>query len=190
MVKEKSMKTSNKVVLSGIFLALTMVLPLMVGGIPQIGNMLLPMHIPVLLCGFICGPKYGLIVGFIAPLLKFVLQGVPPLFPVGMSMCLELATYGFVTGLLYRRFAKTTKNIYMDLVVAMILGRVVWGICMLLLLAIKGQVFTFTAFIAGAITTALPGIILQLIIIPVIMVVTTKYFGIETGGETWEKKSL
>lgn len=190
MNKKKLGRTNNKMVLSGIFLALTMVLPLMVGGIPQIGNMLLPMHIPVLLCGFICGPKYGLIVGFIAPLLKFVLQGVPPIMPVGISMCFELATYGFITGILYNKFPKTMKNVYIHLVVAMTLGRVVWGSCMFVLLAVKGQMFTFSAFIAGAVTTALPGIILQLIIIPAIMLVTTRYFGIETGGEVWEKTHL
>lgn len=184
------MNTNRKVVLSGIFLALTIVLPLLVGGVPQIGSMLLPMHLPVLLCGLLCGPKYGLIVGFIAPLLKFALQGVPPLVPVGMSMCFELATYGLVTGLLYQRLPKTIKHTYLALVSAMVLGRVVWGGCMLILLAIKGQAFTFSAFIAGAVTTALPGMMLQLIIIPVIMVVTTRYFGIEAGGQEWEKKNL
>lgn len=174
MVKVENMNPNKKLVLAGIFLGLTMVLPMIVGRIPQIGNMLLPIHIPILLAGFICGPKYGFVIGFIAPLLKFALQGVPPLYPIGISMCFELATYGVITGMLYRKFPKTVKYMYINLISAMILGRVVWGIFMLILLSVKGQVFTFAAFISGAVITAVPGIIIQLILIPVIMILITK----------------
>ncbi len=60
--------------------------------------MLLPMHIPVLLCGLICGWKYGILVGFILPLLRHTIFGMPILFPTGIAMAFELATYGFVIG--------------------------------------------------------------------------------------------
>src|SRR5690625_4487680 len=90
----------SQMVLAAMFLALALVLPFLTGQIPQIGSALGPMHIPVLLSGFFCGPWYGLIVGFIAPLLRFMLFGMPPIMPTGVAMAFELATYGLVTGLL------------------------------------------------------------------------------------------
>jgi riboflavin transporter FmnP len=91
-------KTTRRLVLSAICLALCMVLPLLTGQIQQIGNMLAPMHLPVLLCGFLCGWPGGLAVGFIAPLLRFAVFGMPPIFPTGIAMAFELATYGTVCG--------------------------------------------------------------------------------------------
>ena len=96
-------KSVLKLVYAAVCLALAMVLPLLIGQIPQIGQALSPMHIPVLLCGFLCGWPYGLAVGFIAPLLRGAVFGMPALMPNGISMAFELATYGFVTGILYRR---------------------------------------------------------------------------------------
>ncbi len=84
----------KKLVLSGVFLALALLLPFVTGQIPQIGAALAPMHIPVLLCGFVCGWPFGLVVGFVAPLLRFMLFGMPPIFPTGIAMAFELAAYG------------------------------------------------------------------------------------------------
>ena len=95
-----------KMVLAAMFLALAMVLPFLTGQIPQIGSALCPMHIPVLLCGFFCGPWYALAVGFIAPLLRFLIFGMPPIMPTGIAMCFELATYGFMVGFLYKKLPK------------------------------------------------------------------------------------
>ena len=82
----------SKLVLSGLFLALAFVLPFLTGQVPEIGNMLCPMHIPVLLCGFICGWPYGLLIGFLSPLLRSLILGMPPMFPKAVCMALELAT--------------------------------------------------------------------------------------------------
>lgn len=158
-----------KLVLAGICLALCMVLPFLTGQIPEIGSMLSPMHIPVLLCGFISGPLWAAAVGLIAPVLRFALFGMPPLFPTGVAMCFELAVYGAVSGLLYSRLPKKTVNIYVSLLSAMLLGRIVWGIVRVLLSGVTGSAFTWAAFMAGAFTSAIPGIILHIALIPVIV---------------------
>ncbi len=150
-------------------LALALVLPFLTGQIPQIGSMLCPMHLPVLLCGFLCGWPWGLAVGFIAPLLRSVLFGMPPMVPGAVAMAFELAVYGGMSGWLYRKLPKTIPGIYASLLIAMIAGRVVWGIVRLILSGVTGNGFTFAMFLSGAITTAIPGIILQLVLIPVIV---------------------
>lgn len=160
-----------KTVLSAFFLALAYVLPFMTGQIPEIGAMLCPMHLPVLLCGFFCGWPWGLAVGLVAPLFRSLTLGMPALFPNALCMALELATYGAVAGLLHRLLPKKKPYIYLSLIVAMLLGRLVWGAAMLLLLGISGGAFTLTAFFAGAFTNAIPGIILQLVLIPVLVMV-------------------
>ena len=158
-----------KLVLAAICLALCMILPFLTGQIPEIGGMLCPMHIPVLLCGFLSGPFWAAVIGLIAPVLRFALFGMPPLFPTGIAMCLELAVYGAVCGLLYRRLPKKTVNIYVSLITAMILGRVAWGVVRVLLSGIAGSAFTWAAFMTGAFTSAIPGIILHIALIPVIV---------------------
>lgn len=159
----------QKLALAALCLALCMLLPFLTGQIPQIGNMLCPMHIPVLLCGFLVGPIWGAVVGALAPLLRFVLFGMPPLFPIGVTMCVELAVYGLVSGLLYRRLPRKPLNLYVSLLTAMLLGRIVWGAVRALLSGVSGTPFTWAAFIAGAFTTAIPGIVLHIILIPLIV---------------------
>ena len=154
---------------AGLCLALALVLPFLTGQIPQVGSALCPMHIPVLLCGFLCGWPWGLAVGFIAPLLRSVVFGMPPMIPTALAMAFELATYGAVAGFLYRKLPKTMPGIYASLLAAMICGRMVWGIARLILAGVQGNGFTFAMFLSGAITTAIPGIIVQLILIPVIV---------------------
>ena len=161
----------KKLILSAMFLALGLVLPFLTGQIKEIGNMLLPMHIPVLLCGLICGWQYGLIVGLIVPVLRSFLFSMPVLYPTAVSMAFELATYGFVVGFLYNRSKwHCIISLYRSMLISMVAGRLVWGIVQALLLGIGGNAFTLKAFIAGAFLNAIPGIILQLILIPAIMV--------------------
>lgn len=155
--------------LSAMLLAMALYLPFLTGQIPEIGNMLCPMHLPVLLCGFLCGPMYGLVVGFVSPLLRFLLFGVPPLIPKGISMCFELAVYGFVSGLLYRKLPRKKLSIYIALFGAMTSGRIVWGIARTLFFRLGSSEFGWEAFMAGAFLTAIPGIIVQIILIPVIV---------------------
>lgn len=172
------MSSRNKnlfyLVLAAMFLALAMVLPFLTGQIPQIGNMLCPMHIPVLLCGFFCGPWYGCIVGFIAPLLRFALFGMPPIFPTGVAMCFELAVYGLVSGMLYRRLPKKPVNVYVSLLTAMLAGRVMWGVVRVILYGLGKSEFGWAAFISGAFTTAIPGIILHIVLIPILVIAVKK----------------
>ena len=160
-----------KLVISAVCLALCMVLPFLTGQIPEIGSMLSPMHIPVLLCGFICGPAWAAVVGAVAPLLRFALFGMPPLFPTGVAMCVELATYGAVSGVLYRLLPRKPINVYVSLIAAMLAGRIVWGV---VLSGASGAAFTWAAFMAGAFTQAIPGIILHIVLIPVIVLALQK----------------
>lgn len=172
-------KSNNKkIVISAIFLSLGIALPFFTGQIKEIGDTLLPMHIPVMLCGIICGAKYGLLVGFILPLLRSVTVGMPPIYPNAVWMSAELATYGFVIGLLY--FSSEKKQIwwlYCSLIVSMICGRIIWGITKAFLLGVSGKIFTFEAFITGGIIDSLPGIILQLVVIPVIIKLKDMFIG-------------
>ena len=160
----------RKLVYTALYLAIAMVLPFLTGQIPQIGAMLSPMHIPVLLCGFMCGWPWGLAVGFIAPLLRSVLFGMPALFPTAVAMAFELAVYGGMSGLLYRLLPRKPWAVYAALIIAMIAGRVVWGAIRLVLAGLSGTSFTWALFIAGALTNAVPGIILHLVLIPVLVI--------------------
>lgn len=172
------MNQTKKLVTAAICLALCMVLPFLTGNIPQIGSMLCPMHIPVLLCGFVCGPFYGAVVGASAPLLRFALFGMPPILPTGVAMCFELAAYGMVSGWLYRFLLKKKVNgnlaVYAALITAMITGRIAWGIVRVVLSGAGGYAFTWQAFMAGAFLNAIPGIIIQIILIPVIVLALKK----------------
>ena len=160
-----------KLVLTALFLALCLVLPFVTGGIPTIGNMLLPMHIPVLLCGLLCGWQYGLVIGFVAPLLRSVLFGMPPIYPVALAMAFELAAYGLIIGLVYTALHKRgLAALYGSLLVAMVGGRLVWGVAEVVLLGMAGNAFTLQAFLSGALLTAGPGIVLQLVLIPAVVV--------------------
>ena len=170
-MNEKKKNSVFNLTLAAMFLAVGLVLPFLTGQIPQIGNKLLPMHIPVLLCGLICGWKYGLAVGFVLPPLRYFLFGMPVLFPAGIAMAFELGTYGLAVGLLYSRSRwKCVISLYRSMALAMIAGRVVWGIVQVLLLGIGGSGFTWQMFMAGAFINAVPGIILQFIFIPAVMV--------------------
>ena len=161
----------HKMVLAALFLALAYVMPFLTGQIPDIGSMLCPMHLPVLLCGFICGWPLGLLVGFVAPLLRSLTLAMPPLFPTAVCMAFELAAYGAMAGLSRRLLPKKKPYIYCSLLVAMIVGRLVWGASMLVCTGIHGADFTLSAFLAGAILNALPGIVLQIVLIPVLVMV-------------------
>lgn len=164
-------KTLIDLTLSAMFLAIGLLLPFLTGQIKQIGNMLLPMHIPVLLCGLVCGWKYGLCVGLILPPLRYMLFGMPVIFPTGIAMAFELAAYGAVAGLFYYRSRRRCiASLYFSMAAAMLSGRIVWGIAEIFLLGFGENGFTWNMFFAGAFLNAFPGIILQLVLIPIIMI--------------------
>lgn len=165
----------KKLTLSAMFMAVGIILPMITGQIQQIGSMLLPMHLPVFLCGLICGWQYGAIVGFTLPLLRSLLFTMPPLYPVAIAMAFELCTYGLVAGFLYNRSKwQCVVALYRSMLVAMLAGRIVWGAAEIVLLGLQGSAFTWKAFMAGAFLNALPGIALQLIFVPALMVALNK----------------
>lgn len=175
-------KSINKTVLSAMFLAIGLVLPLLTGQIKEVGDSLLPMHLPVMLCGLICGYKYGAVVGLIMPFLRSVIFGMPPMYPNAVWMALELATYGLIIGLVYKnRKSDKILWVYASLITAMLSGRVVWGLSKVILLGVKGSTFTFSAFIVGGFVDAFLGIVLQLILIPSAMMILKK---IKVGSGT------
>lgn len=159
----------QKMVLSGLFLALGLVLPFLTGQIQQIGSMLLPMHIPVLLCGFLCGPWWGIAVGTATPLLRSLLLGMPPLFPIAAAMAFELAAYGALAGILYGFLRKKKYGSYYALIGSMLGGRMVWGMAAAVFYTMAGMPFSTQIFMAGAFISAWPGILLQLVVIPPIV---------------------
>lgn len=163
-------KYLKRLVLSALFLCMGLILPFFTGQIPQVGRMLLPMHIPVLLCGLICSAPYGLAVGFILPLLRSLLFTFPLLYPDAVSMAFELAAYGGLVGFLYGHARwQCIRSLYRCLLLSMLAGRAIWGLCRWLLLGLYNTAFSWEMFVTGALTSALPGIVLQLVLIPSLM---------------------
>ncbi len=167
MINKKLLNIS----ISAMLLAVGLILPIFTGQIRQIGNMLLPMHIPVMLCGLLCGWQYGLGIGFIMPLMRSVIFGMPVMLPSAAAMSAELAAYGFLVGLIFSRFRnQNISSVYISMICAMLGGRIVWGIAMTIIMSASGNgSFTFEMFTAGAFLNALPGIILQLVLVPAII---------------------
>ena len=160
----------KQLTLSAFFLALGLVLPFAFHSFgPQAGTVFLPMHIPVLLCGFVCGPAYGALVGMLTPLLSSALTGMPPLMPTGIAMCLELSTYGFLSGWMTKKL-----NLYPSLIITMLAGRAVSGLANLVLLSMAHKAYTVQIFLTATFVTAIPGIVLQLVMIPLLVSVVKK----------------
>ena len=162
----------KRMVLAALFIAIGMILPFVTAQVPSIGRMLLPMHIPVLLSGFVVGWPYGLAIGLILPLFRSFLLGMPPLFPTALAMTFELGAYGFLTGFLYEFLPKKSVYIYTNLIVSMLGGRLV----SLFLYGLNNQTFSWQLFMGGAFLNAVPGIILQILVVPVIVI------ALERGG--------
>ncbi len=176
------MNTTKRLTTSAVLLALGLILPFFTGQIQEIGNKLLPMHIPVLICGFICGWKYGMLVGFITPLLRCILFSMPA--PMNaICMVFELATYGAVSGSIYQKMNGIKFRIYFSLLTAMLFGRIAWGCVSILVYGISKSAFTWQMFLGGALFNAIPGIIVQLILIPLLVL------GLEKAGVmNWYEK--
>lgn len=158
------MKT-KEITLSGIFLLLGLILPFVTGQIPQFGSMLLPMHLPVMLAGLCLPMPNALLISFLLPIVRSLLFTMPPMYPSAIAMAFELGTYAIVINFIFKRFKKkNTVAVYCSLIPSMLLGRFAWGAMMYMLTGIG-----FEAFLASAFINALPGIVLQLVLIPLIM---------------------
>lgn len=177
----KSKQILQKSVLSAMFIALAFVMPFITMQINEIGDMLCPMHIPVILCGFVCGAPWGLLVGIVSPILRSLIMTMPVMFPTAVNMAFELGTYGLTAGLLYNILPKKKQYIYVSLIGSMVLGRVVWGLARIALYGFDFSKFGWSAFWAGAVVNAIPGIIVQIILIPVIVMVLEKMNYIKNG---------
>ncbi len=172
MTKQQS--SLRKLLYAAVCLALCLVLPFLTGQLQSLGNALCPMHLPVLLAGFVCGPVWAAALGFLAPLLRFALFGAPPIYPIGAAMALELCTYGLVAGLLYKHLPQNTKSIYISLLSAMLAGRLVWGAARALMSGVSEAAFSWAAFWAGAFAEAIPGIVLQIVLLPLLVLALKK----------------
>lgn len=166
MTNQKS--NIKEMTIAAMCLAIALLLPFLTGQIPNIGAMLCPMHIPVLLCAFFVSWKWAALIGFIAPILRFALFGMPPM-PFGIAMAFEMATYGFVASVLYKVLPKKKANIYVALITAMIIGRIVWGAARLIIAGATQSAFTWQLFVGGALLEAIPGIVIQIVLIPIIV---------------------
>ena len=159
----------RRLTLSAMLLAVGMLLPFLTGQIQRIGNLLCPMHLPVFICGMVCGPYWGLAVGAVLPVLRSMVFGMPMLMPMACAMAFELAAYGLISGLLRSRLPKTLPMLYLSLVSAMLLGRLVWGVACVPLYGLASKSFGFQLFITNGFVNAIPGVILQLIAVPIIV---------------------
>ena len=168
------MKISHikRLTITALCVALCVVLPMAFHVIPNAGSVMLPMHIPVLLCGLVCGWQHGLLCGILGPLVSSLVTGMPPA-AILPGMMVECGMYGCVGGLLMERIRTGSlyADLYLSLPVAMLAGRVISGIVKALILT---PGLSFTAWATASFVTALPGISIQLILIPTLIVALTR----------------
>ena len=161
--------SNRRLTLSAMLLAVGMLLPFLTGQIQHIGNMLCPMHLPVFICGMLCGPLWGLAVGAVLPPLRSAVFGMPVLMPAAAAMAFELAAYGFISGFLRKRLPKTLPMLFVSLIAAMLLGRIVWGCVSVPIYGLSSKAFSWQIFFANGFVNAIPGMILQLIAVPAVV---------------------
>jgi len=164
----------RRLTLSAMLLAVGLLLPFLTGQIQHIGNMLCPMHLPVFICGMVCGPFWGLAVGALLPLLRSMLFGMPVLMPAAAAMAFELAAYGSVSGLFRRRLPQTLPMLVLSLAAAMLLGRLVWGMVSIPIYGLASKAFSWQIFFANGFVNAIPGMILQLVAVPAVVTALEK----------------
>lgn len=166
------MSNVKKSIICAVCIALCVVLPMAFHAVQNAGSVFLPMHIPVLLCGLICGWPFGLLCGLAGPLLSSLFTGMPPMAYLP-SMMVELAVFGLVAGLLMKVLStgKLFADLYISLTGAMLAGRIVGGAARALIFA-RGS-YSMAAWATGYFVTGLPGIVIQLALIPAV------YFALE-----------
>jgi thiamine transporter ThiT len=169
-------KPLNQIILAFIFLGLALFLSFLTSQVFNLSQSLLPMHFVILICGFMCGPKYASLTGLIAPLLSALVIGQVDMVPTAIAMAFELGTYGLVLGLLslYIRFDKIS-NLYIMLILAMVIGRISFGLLSLILYDMIEETFSWQTFLDLALLKGLMGIIIQLIMIPPLIYFISPY---------------
>ncbi|MGI6574388.1 MAG: ECF transporter S component [bacterium] len=158
--------SAKPLISGGLLVALGVLLPMTVHITGVGGTILLPMHIPIFFAGVILGPSLAVLVGVLTPIISTLLTGMPPVAPMPMLqlMIVELAVYGWAMGYLCRILR---LNIWLALLGAMIAGRIALGLAVVVIapLFIAAPINPIV-YLQGAIVTGLPGIILQLLIVP------------------------
>lgn len=169
------MKKNNvkKLAIAAMCLALCWVLPLFTGNNYQLGNMLSLMHIPAILCGFVCGGPVGAVVGFLAPITRHFIFSAPPL-TTAIAMMFELSVYGLASGLCYRFLPKKLPWIYLDLTAAILAGRLVGGAAKFIIAGVQNTSLGFGEVFSAMMVTTLPGTAIQLVIIPILVIALRK----------------
>lgn len=176
-IGEKMNKT-KEIVLSGLLLASGIILPMIFHMFSLTGPIALPMHIPVLIGGFLLSPPLALLLGITTPIISGLLTGMPVMFPMAIIMALELGIYGLTASLAARKFK---LSIFPALIISMIAGRIAAGLTVALLVQLFGLKMNPLIFIQGAIITGIPGIIIQLIFIPALIHAIKSYFQMKSA---------
>lgn len=171
---DKNVNKTKEMVYAALFLALALLLPFLTANNRELGNIICIMHFPIFLAAYLIDYRYSMMVGFIAPLLRSFIFGMPQMIPTAISMAFELLTYACVCGILYRAFKKKVWGIYISLLVSMVVGRVVSGIVKAIIMGANGSKLTFDVFFATNVIKTLPGIGLQIIIIPLLVMTLRK----------------
>jgi len=162
-------KKIRQLVFAALCLAIGIILPTLIG-VRELNIMLSPMHIPVLICGFVCGWMYGGVVGILTPILRSVIFYMPLMYPDAIAMAFELAIYGIVAGLLYKLLPKKIPYIYVSLVSAMLIGRVIFIIARTGMAFVSNVEVAFLTYVTASFVDTIPGIILHIAIIPFIII--------------------
>lgn len=165
----KEMSSVKKSIICAVCIALCYVLPLFFHGIQNAGSVFCPMHIPVILCGLICGGPFGLLCGLAGPLMSCLLTGMPTVIALPAMMA-ELGVYGLVSGMLMK-FIRTGYiyiDLYVSMIIAMVIGRIVAGIVKALMFTAGG--YTVALWVSSYLVTCWPGIVVQLLFIPTIVI--------------------
>ena len=162
------MSNVKKLVIAALCVAIGVALPQAFHAIPQAGQIFLPMHLPVLLCGLLCGPLYGLLCGAVTPALSSLITGMPGAAVLPSMIC-ELAVYGLVAGVLVGlvRTKSQPANVYISLITAMLCGRVIYGVVNALVF--QAGEYSVQIWLTASFVTALPGIVIQIVVIPVVI---------------------
>lgn len=173
-MKNTALKNTS---LSAMFLALCFVMPFLTGQIQQIGSMLLPMHISVIICAFFCPKQYAFLVGLIAPVMRSAIFHMPPMYPTAISMSVKLAVLGFTISFISEKLRhKSIGSYYIALVSAILISRLFWAGAMCCLLGTGENGFTLSMFFTMAFAKAFPGLILQFLLIPPIYYLRKKAY--------------
>ncbi|MDR7856544.1 ECF transporter S component [Tissierella sp.] len=166
----------KRLVIAGLLLAIGIIVPTIFHSAGLPGQTFLPMHIPVLIGGFLLPPHLALLLGMLTPILNSLITGMPALFPMAVIMIFELGIYGLVASVMYRQLRVPS---IISLIVSMIAGRVMVGVVVFVLAAFFSIQLDPMTFIIGGVTTGLPGIIIQLVLIPTLIYSIVKYTTID-----------